>query len=281
MSLNDTFNAITGSPVRVKIVDIGANPIDGDPPYAKLLKGGAADIVGFEPNPSALEKLNTQKGPNETYLPYAVGDGNRHKLHICAAPGMTSLLTPNPTVLNLFHGFPNWGHVLSTEDIDTRRLDDIPETEGIDLVKIDVQGAELMVFKNATRRLADALVIQTEVEFLPLYVDQPLFGDVDVFLRSQGYAFHRFFPTVSRTISPMLVNNDIYAGLSQTVWADAIFVRDFTRLERLSDRQLLAMGAILHDCYQSVDLVLHLLNEHDRRTGGRLGPTYMEKLTAP
>lgn len=279
MAIPGSFHALTNASVRVKIVDIGANPIDGAPPYDTLLRGGNADIVGFEPNAEALAKLNTQKGPNETYLPNAIGDGKRHTLHLCAASGMTSLLTPNPEVLNLFHGFPNWGRVLSTEEIDTTRLDDIPETEGIDLVKIDIQGGELMVFQNATKRLADALVIQTEVEFLPLYVDQPLFGDVDVFLRSQGYAFHRFFPTVSRTIQPMLVQNNIYAGLSQTVWGDAIFVRDFTKLSRLSPRQLLAMAAILHDCYQSYDLVLHILLEHDRRTGASVAPTYMNNLT--
>jgi FkbM family methyltransferase len=280
MVIPGSFHALTSSSVRVKIVDIGANPIDGQPPYATLLRGGHADIIGFEPNPTALAKLNEQKGPTETYLPNAIGDGKRHTLHMCASQGMTSLLTPNPDVLNLFHGFPRWGQVMSTEELDTTRLDDIPETEGIDLVKIDIQGGELMAFQNATKRLADALVIQTEVEFLPLYVDQPLFGDVDVFLRSQGYVFHRFFPTVSRTIQPMLVQNNIYAGLSQTVWADAIFVRDFTKLSRLSPRQLLAMAAILHDCYQSYDLVLHVLLEHDRRTGEAVAPAYMTNLTA-
>lgn len=280
MAIPGSFHALTGSSVRVKIVDIGANPLDAVPQYDTLLRGGNADIIGFEPNTEALAKLNEMKGPNETYLPNAIGDGKRHTLNLCASSGMTSLLTPNTEVLNLFHGFPRWGHVVSKIEVDTTRLDDIPETEGIDFVKIDIQGAELMVFQNATQRLADALVIQTEVEFLPLYVDQPLFGDVDVFLRGQGYAFHRFFPTVSRTIVPMLVQQDIYAGLSQTVWADAVYVRDFTRLSRLSPRQLLAMAAILHDCYQSYDLVLHILLEYDRRTSEKMAPTYMAGLTA-
>ncbi|QDO99099.1 FkbM family methyltransferase [Ferrovibrio terrae] len=279
MAIPGSFHALTSSSVRVKIVDIGANPLDAVPQYNTLLRGGHADIIGFEPNTDALAKLNGMKGPNETYLPNAIGDGKRHTLNLCASSGMTSLLTPNTEVLNLFHGFPNWGQVVSKIEVETTRLDDIPETEGIDFVKIDIQGAELMVFQNATKRLADALVIQTEVEFLPLYVDQPLFGDVDVFLRSQGYAFHRFFPTVSRTIVPMLVQQDIYAGLSQTVWADAVYVRNFTRLSRLSPRQLLAMAAILHDCYQSYDLVLHILLEHDRRTGEKMAPTYMTGLT--
>jgi FkbM family methyltransferase len=280
MAIPGSFHALTESSVRVKIVDIGANPIDGDPtPYAMLLRGGHADLIGFEPNPEALAELNAKKGPNEVYLPYAIGDGKRHTLNLCVSSGMTSLLTPNPDVLNLFHGFPLWGTVMSTAEIDTQRLDDIPETEGVDLVKIDIQGGELMVFQNATERLADALVIQTEVEFLPLYVDQPLFGDIDVFLRAQGFVFHRFISTVSRTIQPMLVQDNIYAGLSQTVWADAVFVRDFSRLSRLSPRQLLAMAAILHDCYRSYDLVLHILLEHDQRTGSTLAPTYMSNLT--
>lgn len=55
----------------------------------------------------------------------------------------------------------------STREVETVRLDDVPETASVDLLKIDIQGGELMVFQNAERRLADALVIQTEVEFLP------------------------------------------------------------------------------------------------------------------
>lgn len=272
------FKALTDAAVRVKVTDIGANPIDSDPPYALLLRNGDAEVIGFEPNPAALAKLNGQKGPNETYLPYALGDGKRHTLRFCQAPGMTSLLEPNPAVLSLFHGFPDWGRVLDTAEVDTVRLDDIPETEGIDLVKMDIQGAELMVLRNAEARLAEVLVIQTEVEFLQMYVDQPLFGDVDLFLRQKGFVFHRFFPTVSRTIQPLLVDNNIYAGLSQLLWADAIFVRDFTRLDTYSDRQLLAAAMILHECYQSIDLVLRLLAEHDRRTGGALGPRYLAGL---
>src|ERR1700704_4992440 len=34
-------------------------------------------------------------------------------------------------VLNLFHGFMEWGRVLATEEVETVRLDDIVETEGV------------------------------------------------------------------------------------------------------------------------------------------------------
>lgn len=260
------------------MVDIGANPIGGDPPYIDLLRAGDADVVGFEPNLEALATLNTQKGPNETYLPHAIGDGARHTLHCCFASGMTSLLTPNPKVLNLFHGFPNWGRVIATEEVDTVKLDDIAETADVDLMKMDIQGAELMVMQHAEERLKHTLVIQTEVEFLQMYVDQPLFAEIDLFLRERGFVFHRFFPLVSRTLQPMLVDNNIYNGLSQLFWADAIFVRDISQLELLSEHQLLKSAAIMHDCYQSYDLVLHLLLEYDRRSGKQLAPTYLADL---
>jgi len=273
-----SFHALTGTNLRIKVVDIGANPIDGTPPYAGLLEAGHADVVGFEPNPEARRKLDAMKGPHELYLSHAVGDGKTHTLRFCQAPGMTSLLEPDPAVLGLFHGFEHWGRVVATETVPTVRLDDIDETRNVDLIKIDIQGGELMALSNGVDRLGDAVVIQAEVEFLPLYVDQPLFGDLDRFLRAHGFMMHRFLPLVSRVVRPLVVNQDIFAGLSQTVWTDAVFIRDLTRLDRLTDENLLAMAAILHDCYQSIDVVLYLLTEHDRRRGTVLGPNYLDGL---
>jgi len=271
-----SFRALTQTNQRIKIVDIGANPIDGSPPYAGLLRAGHAEVIGFEPNPEALARLQASSGPHETYLAHAIGDGGRHILHICAAPGMTSLLLPNEKVLALFHGFSEWGRVLATETMDTLRLDDVPEAEGVELLKLDIQGAELMALRHAETRLASTLVIQAEVEFLPMYVGQPLFAEVEAYLRQRGFMFHRFYPQTSRVVRPLLVDNNIYAELSQLVWADGVFIRDLTRLEHLSDIALLRMAMILHDCYGSVDVVLHLLTEHDRRTGAILATAYLK-----
>ncbi len=273
-----SFRDLTGQDIRIKAIDIGANPIDGDPPYATLLRAGQAEVVGFEPDAAALASLDARKGPHERYFPHAVGDGGRHTLRVCQAPGMTSLLEPDPATLALFHGFPDWGRVLERVELDTVRLDDVPETAGADLLKLDIQGAELMVLRHATARLAEALVVQAEVEFLPLYQGQPLFADVDAFLRGQGFAFHRFHPLNSRVMAPMVVGGSPYAGLSQMVWADGIFIRDLTRLDALADRALLAMATILHDCYGSADVVLRLLMEHDRRHQGGLAGRYLAAL---
>ncbi|WP_052012808.1 FkbM family methyltransferase [Asticcacaulis sp. AC460] len=264
----------------IRIVDIGASPIDGDPPYAPLLAMGRAQVTGFEPDAAALAALNLKRGPAETYLPHAVGDGGRHILHICKAPGMTSLLEPNMPLLELFHGFGAWGRVIATEAVDTVRLDDVPEVRGVEYLKIDIQGGELMALQNAMQCLQTALLIHTEVEFLPMYVDQPLYADVDRFLRTQGFMIHRFAPLTSRAIKPLMIGNDPRAGFSQVLWADAVFVRDITRLDLMTADQLLRLAEILHDVYRSYDVSLHLLKAYDRRCGTACGDIYLQAVTA-
>jgi hypothetical protein len=52
-----------------EIVDIGANPIDGDPPYKRMLQAGLCKVNGFEPQQEALDQLNKNKSPLERYFP--------------------------------------------------------------------------------------------------------------------------------------------------------------------------------------------------------------------
>jgi FkbM family methyltransferase len=264
---------------QLTVVDVGANPIDGVVPYSPLLENGRTRIVGFEPNPDALAKLNAAKGPNETYLPHAVADGGRHTLRLCKLSGMSSLFEPNHAVLSLFDGFSDWAQIERSVELDTVRLDDMPETAGMDMLKIDIQGGELMAFQNAPQRLSGALVVHTEVEFMPMYIGQPLFADVDLFMRASGFMLHRFEPIALRDFAPLVFGEDNYAGHSQAVWGDAIYVRDLTRLEAMDVNQLLKLAVILHDCYRSYDVVLHLLREHDRRTRKNYGDIYFDAIT--
>lgn len=275
------LSAMVGERCDVTVVDVGANPIDGPAPYAPLLQGGQARVVGFEPNPEALAALQARQRAVDVFLPHAIGDGQTHVLRICAAPGMTSLLEPNPVVLSRFVHFEAWGQVVARREIQTMRLDDVAETEGVAYLKLDIQGAELMALTHATERLRTTLVVHTEVEFLPMYAGQPLFAEVDRFLRGHGFVLHTFHPLVSRMVTPLVVRSNPYAGLRQHLWADAVFVRDFTRPELMTDAQLLVLATILHDCYQSYDLAAHLLAARDVRTGGTSAQRYLAGLTGP
>lgn len=275
----DSLAVILGLDMVIRIVDIGANPIDGAPPYRPLLESGRARVVGFEPNPEALARLNHQKGPHETYFPHAIADGLRHTLHICHAPGMTSLLEPNAALLAYFHGFPEWGEVKRTEAIETVRLDDVAEIADLDYLKIDIQGGELMALQHATRKLAACTIIQTEVEFLPMYRNQPLFSEVEQFLRGLGFVIHKFEQLTTRAVKPILAGDSVFGGLGQVFWADAVFVRDFTRLELLPEEKLLRAALVLHDVYKSYDLAARFLWEHDGRAGTSFEPAYCDALS--
>ena len=57
---------------------------------------------------------------------------------------------------------------------------------------------------------------------------------------------HRFVEQASRVVKPLIVDNNPYAGLSQLLWSDAIFIRDITRLDVLTPAQLLKIALILH-----------------------------------
>lgn len=243
----------------IHVVDVGANPIDGTPPYAGLLKKGMVKLVGFEPQKDALKKLLAMKGPNEIYLPHAVGTGEITKLYLCQAPGMTSTLKPNDKVLNHFQGYPVWGKVKSIEEVDTVRLDDVDEIDKIDWLKIDIQGGELNVFQNAEEKLKNTLVIQTEVNFIKLYENQPLFAEIDQWMRAHGFMLHALLEQRKRLYAPMKINDGIHYGINQLTTADAVYVRDINSLESMSLEDRKKTAFILSKAYGSYDLAYRLM----------------------
>lgn len=243
------------------VVDIGANPIDGDPPYKPMLDAGLCTVTGFEPQPEALAELLAAKGPLERYLPNAVGDGREHELKVTWMNGMTSLFEPDPVRLSALNEFARYGEVLDRVPVSTTRLDDVSAITDLDLLKIDVQGAELMVFQNGRERLAGAVFVHAEVAFLPLYVDQPLFADVDAELRAQGFVPHAMAALKRWAISPGVLDGNIFANHQQLLEADVAYVKDFAHLDVLDDSQLTHLALLAHHVYASPDLVVRALAE--------------------
>lgn len=260
-------------PQRVtEIVDIGANPVDGEPPYAPMLKyGGVCRVTGFEPQEVALQKLIDTKSNQERYLPYVVGDGSERILNVCFAEGMTSLFRPDKKVLEIFPPFESWGKVISQQKVLTKKLDSIAEIGELDYLKIDIQGGELDVFRNGRSKLKKTVLIQTEVSFIPLYEDQPTFSDIDIELRSQGFIPH-FFPTLKNwMISPLVINNDPRIPLNQLIEADIVYVKDFTKPESISNEQLKHLALISHICYGSFDLSMRCIAILEQRGAIKAG----------
>ncbi|SPM35495.1 FkbM family methyltransferase [Mycobacterium rhizamassiliense] len=252
----DTSQALRNllSPQRlIDVVDVGANPTDGAPPYAPMLAAGLCRVTGFEPQPEALRALQLNKGPAENYLPHAVGDGGAHTLNVCDASGCTSLLEPDPAALETFEYFKTYANVNERIAVETARLDDISEIGHLDFLKIDIQGGELAAFQGGRKKLAETVAIQTEISFVPLYKAQPGLGEIDVELRGQGFIPHCFAAVKGWPIFPYVHPNQV---MNQLLEADLVYVRDFVHPDSMSDEQLKHLALIAHHCYRSFDLAL-------------------------
>ena len=196
-------------PPQMTVVDIGAMLLAGQvDPLARLSDVGRLRVVGFEPLPAECEKLNALGRPGRQYLPYAIADGMRRKFYVTNTGMTSSLLRPNLRFTRLFNNLAELMQVVSTPEIDTVRLDDVAEIreQGCDLLKLDTQGSEAEILHHATKTLERCLIIQCEVEFVPLYEEQPLFADVDRLLRGRGFMLHRFLGLAGRTYRPLMVN---------------------------------------------------------------------------
>lgn len=282
MAMFSIYDLMTNTPPTIRVVDVGAMYLGpGKDPFDALLKRDAVSIVGFEPVPSECDKLNAIHGAKRLYLPYAIGDGSARTLNVTNTVMTSSLYEPNTELLDKFQNLENLVRVVERMQIQTHRLDDIPEVAGSDYVKVDVQGAELDVFRGATNVLEDAVIVHTEIEFVPLYRDQPLFADVDQQLRKHGFLFHRFSTISSRMFKPLVRDNDPNKPGSQLLWADAVYIKDFMNLDSLSSEKLLKLAIILHEVYQSLDACVFVLQAYDRKAKDGLLERYFKRLVAP
>ena len=98
------------------------------------------------------------------------------------------------------------------------------EIKNIDFLQIDVQGADLDILEGASEILnRGVLGVQIEVEFSPLYSNQPLFAEVDTYLRN--FSFSLFDLRVAyrhRSCSPIVSQT----RPGQLLWGEAFYLRD-------------------------------------------------------
>jgi FkbM family methyltransferase len=268
----------------IEACDVGAMA-EGRDRYESLLARNMANLTGFEPNAAEFEKLQAKGSARKRYLQYFLGKGGPATFHVTRYGGGCSLYQPDPSVIDLFTSIgatlPTGNlAVMATRPVTTTRLDDVPGVPPFDYLKIDVQGAELDVLQGAPTTLAQAVAIEVEVEFIPLYKDQPLFGHVQVFLQEHNFVLHKFIDICGRAFKPLLFNQNPCAPMSQVLWADAVFVRNFANPALYSDNQLLKAAAILYEVYNSHDLVHHLLSICDRRHASSLASRFVQWMSS-
>jgi FkbM family methyltransferase len=250
----------------IHIADIGAATINEIPPYRPLLQHRIGRLSAFDGDERHRDEMVRYYGPLSKVYTCVVADGRDHILHLAtAASGMASILAPFARNLAFFTGLGHFGRAEREVPVSTVRLQDIEGLSPIDFLKMDIQGAELMVLENAGPVLDQCVAIQLEASFIPLYEGQPNFGEIDLWMRRAGYMPHCFVDVKRWPIAPLRGAGDELIAFNQLLECDIVYVRGLVSLDGLSDDQLRKIALISALCYRSPDLCLHVARELQRR----------------
>jgi FkbM family methyltransferase len=262
--LHRTIDAVIGvlGSQSITVVDVGARWGASDS-WWRLPR--LAKYVGFDPDPEECDRLNplVPADENARFVPLALGrtHGTRD-LHITVDPACSSLYPPDQRLAERYPGLRCTRRV-ETSAIDLVPLDAWTDAEGVSdvrFMKLDTQGSELDILRGAERTLEGCCGVQVEVEFSPIYEGQPLFSNVDTFLRRRGFALWRLtekchyaedkLPGGSLADVSYFGDGEVpfESGSGRLFWANAIYFRDFHDLEPSPERgsQRLVLAALLH-----------------------------------
>ena len=147
-------------------------------------------------------------------------------------PYTSSFLPLNPKYAKLYSDKNNRDYVLGEaalavkqESMTTDSLDELSQSLALpqcDFLSLDTQGSELDILKGAEITLNSCVGLQLEVAFAEVYKGQPLFNDIDVFLRSKGFVFIKF--KGFQEYAPLVTGVES-RGEKMQVFADAIYFR--------------------------------------------------------
>jgi len=260
--------------IHMTICIVGSRKIVNEDDYASkgwYLFAPNLTILGFDADEEACNLANTDievRKVNwaESHIPLALWNTvGKQTLYVTKYPGCSSLYPPNESYMQRFNGYINLIELDRSVEIETTTLDTFCQSENIkeiDFIHLDVQGGELAVLEGASEILSRSiLAVYSEVEFTDIYVNQPLFGDLDLYLRNQNFTLFDLIVSTGRavrTTSPITSPN----RLGSLVWADAFYLRDLMRPNlntHLQTPERILKLACIADVMDYTDYALELL----------------------
>lgn len=247
----------------IHVIDIGAQKLEGEGhAYQALVDCGIARIVGFEPLAHAAESRVAAE-PSVKILSHFIGSGSESVFYINRDDATSSLLPANSSFLNRFESLAEMCTPVAERTVTTTRLDDVEGIEDCDYLKIDVQGGELDALKGASGILSQTVAIHCEVEFSEVYSNQPLFGDVDSFLRASGFELidilNAGYATVRSLPRPI--------ARSRLLWGEAVYMRTPDTIKALGPDKIARAAVIAHVNYGAYDVAGEYMSLLARVTG--------------
>ena len=188
-------DALLGRESVRTIVEVGAR--DCTETLAFEAAFPAAKVVAFECNPAMLPTCRAAVRGHEriTLVERAASDRAGTVTFYPTDPErtVTQQAGGNPGASSLFRAradYPLETYVQTETTVEATTLEAYCSDAGIDAIDLlwmDIQGAELMALRGLGERLRKVKLLHLEVEFQPIYEGQPLFSDVHAFLRERGF----------------------------------------------------------------------------------------------
>ena len=253
---------------RLVTVDVGAAL--GLLPHWHLLDSVAC-VYQIEPRSEAcdeLRRVNDLEGMSDTrrVLCAAVaGTEGPRTLYVSNAPTGTSLLRMDPAAERDCGDYVDSQYLLpiTERQITTRRLSSLMDEAGeahVDLIKLDIQGAELEALEGlGAGRLTDLLGVELEVGMHAFYPKEARFPAVDQFMEENG--FELFDVRVARVRRPLADKADGYEKsifsvepnsptIAARLWEfDAIYFRKKSLLLERRDAGVIRRMALVYATY--------------------------------
>ena len=179
------------------IFDVGANIGQTIDIYRNLFP--TSKIFAFEPFKKSFDRarLKASEDGNTQVFRLALGSVNGSQtFHVNPSAPTNSLLATDK------RGPKVWGQglleTMETVQVDVIRLDEFlknTEIEWIDLMKLDVQGAEHLVLEGALETLREnkISVIYTEIITMPTYIGQKPFHEMLKILDDQNFQLYNIY----------------------------------------------------------------------------------------
>ena len=189
-----------------------------------------ADYVAFEPDPEEAVRLRDDlsrpdRWRTATVVPAAVGARTgTATLHVTRNPGMSSLLEPDPDIAARFWLAGKF-KVVSTAQVPVAPLDDLARQYGFEdatFIKLDTQGTELDILRSGPNLVRSVVAIHAEAWFHPFYKHQPLFADLDSYLRGEGFTLFALNRTMLRRAGH---RSEMYSR-HVAAWAHCLYLRE-------------------------------------------------------
>jgi len=161
----------------------------------KLREEGFIDsvIYAFEPIPHAAQALKALGDSNVTVFSKALSNTDGTVIFNVNKKAVTSSMF-EPDMAKVYH--PTLTDLSEKISVPTVQIDTLVKNKEMnqpDIIKLDLQGAELQALKGSIETMKHVKIIYTEVEFVKLYKEQPLFHDITLFLEKNNFSLFNLY----------------------------------------------------------------------------------------